>query len=178
MIYGFYNPKKSALQCSFWLDKNLGILEAANVLPNANFSGPVEKGKAIFDWQNKVLITLTPQEACSFSRALHKGQPFDMIHASNSKKGQKTTTLKAEFNKGWLNILIMEKYENGTINKVSVGLNSSVKLNEVALFVNWLKWVQDIPVYNELFKFHLGNNQHSARNQITNQQNQGGVYNG
>jgi len=175
MIYSFYNPKKSALQCSFWLDKNLGVLEAANVLPNTTFNGPVEKGKAIFDWQNKVLITLSPQEACSFSRAVYKGQPFDMIHKSSSKKGQKTTTLKSEFNKGWLNILIMEKYEDGTMNKVTVGLSSNIKLNEVALFVNWLKWVQDLPVYNELFKFHLGINQNPTQNQI---KHQGGIYNG
>jgi len=159
-MYTFYNVKKGAMTIKLSYEKKIGILEIANIYPNVNINqSGLQKGQKIFDWNNKIVFTLSPDEASKIYSiidndqiTMNNSENYTLYHSPNQSKNRFTVFSLHKPNQ-YVIFLSLTKSENNEKRTNSMSLSITDKIDQIGVFKHFLKKIIDLPFKDDYFKF-------------------------
>ena len=155
-MHTFYNPKKSALAISISYQRKTGVLEFARSL-NPYHKGPIQKGQQIFDWQNKLTFTISPEEApkiIKFIRQPHKDS-ISFTHAPTGNTSEKFSSLLIAGKRPYINLSLTTQVRGQQKKQITFTLRENETIDEISIFMQFLHKIIEAPFIEDYINFAI-----------------------
>jgi len=151
----FYNPRQGAFQLDIALTKVRGHIIMANSMGGNTFRP--KAGDKIYDWENKMVFSLMPEEAIQIKRWLKlsynnsNAKPLTLSHSpsGNMKEDYTTLFLVTATRDGEMTVTIT------MTNSMKQKCVFTISKERITLFNDWLEFVSKLYLVNQAFDLLL-----------------------